>query len=461
MADGTAPGTISGWLEGLGLGQHAETFETQEIYLDALPDVTEGDLKEMGIPIGPRRKILRAIGELGTPAEQPVRPQEAERRQITVMFCDLVGSTALSEKLAPEDLRSLMQRYQKACGAVIERYEGHVAQYLGDGLMTYFGWPRAHEDDAERAVRASLEIVEAVNAMDLQVRIGIATGPVVVGDIGAGDASVPKMAVGETPNLAARIQGLAGPDEVVIGPTTQRLVCNTFTADDLGEHQLKGVSDSVTLYRVVGESGAHSRFAATHDVGLTPLVGREAELALLLDRWHLAKDGEGQVVLLEGEAGIGKSRITEALRLRLTDQPHNWLRYQGSPYHTNSAFFPIATQLELAAGFGRDDDPAARLDKLQTLICEEPAWPLFAAMLSLPTDRYPSLNLEPVKQKEETISAHAKEIEALARQEPVLMICEDAHWYDPTTLEALEAIIQRVVRAPVLVVITFRPEFES
>ena len=274
---------IRDWLEGQGLGDHAEAFEAEQIDLDALPDITEADLKDMGLPIGPRRKLLRAVAGLapvGSETKAPPAPaREAERRQITVMFCDLVGSTALSEQLDPEDLRTLMQAYQKAAGTVIERYGGHVAQYLGDGLMTYFGWPQAHEDDAERAVRAGLEIIDAVKDVEapapLAVRVGIATGPVVVGETGAGDASVPKLAVGETPNLAARIQGLARADEVVIGPSTRRLVGETFDLDDLGEQALKGIVDPITAWRATAIAVTEGRFEAHHQ-HLTPLVGRDA-----------------------------------------------------------------------------------------------------------------------------------------------------------------------------------------
>ena len=292
-------------------------------------------------------------GPLTSPATEAPLP-EAERRQITVMFCDLVGSTALSEKLDPEDLREVMAAYQKAAGAVIERYEGHVAQYLGDGLMVYFGWPAAHEEDAERAVRASLELIEAVKGVEasepLRVRIGIATGRVVVGETGAGDASVPKAAVGRTPNVAARLQGLAGPDEIVIAPTTRRLAGGAFDYDDLGEQRLKGIAEPLRAWRVVRESAVEGRFEARTWAGLTPLVGRESEIASLCERWAEAKDGEGQVVLLSGEPGIGKSRITQVLRERLASEPHTRLRYQCSPYYSNTAFYPVIDQLERVAG---------------------------------------------------------------------------------------------------------------
>ncbi|MDP6951965.1 MAG: AAA family ATPase, partial [Alphaproteobacteria bacterium] len=463
MAAGKS-GDIRAWLEAHGLAQHAAGFEAQEIDLEALPELTDDDLKELGLAIGPRRKILKAIRESGTAAPAAAaRTQKAERRQITVMFCDLVGSTALSEKLDPEDLRSLMQDYRKAAGAVIERYGGHVAQYLGDGLMTYFGWPQAHEDDAERAVRASLEIVETVDAMNLAVRIGIATGPVVVGHSGE-EKSDARLAVGETPNIAARVQALAEPNAVVMAQSTRRLVAGTFALEDLDAHALKGLSTPISLYRVVAESTMETRFEAAHQIGLTPLVGRDEEIGLLLKRWEQAKDGDGQIVVISGEPGIGKSRITQTLRERIGEQTHVRLRYQCSPYHTNSAFHPILDQLARAARFERDDGAEARLDKLEDLLRQTPGsvpapLALFAAMLSLPADRYPPLPPSPQQQKQDFIAALADLTVALSTSSPVLMIFEDAHWVDPSTLEALDRIVDSVQDAAVLLVVTCRPEF--
>ncbi len=393
----------------------------------------------------------------------------AERRQITVLFCDLVGSTALSEKLDPEDLRDLMATYQQAAGAVIERYGGHIAQYLGDGLMVYFGWPAANEEDAARAVHASLKIVEAVKAIaaiePLRVRIGIATGPVVVGETGAGDAAVPKAAVGETPNLAARLQGLAGPDEIVIAPTTQQLVGGAFDYRDLGEQKLKGVAGPLRAWRVVRISTVEGRFEARTMGRMTPLVGRESEIAVLMERWADAEDGEGQVVLLSGEPGIGKSRVTQELLERLASRPHTRIRYQCAPSYSNSAFYPVIDQLTRAAQFTRDDTPQSRLDKLEAYLKRgtknlADAAPLFASLLSLPLERYTSLDLEAQLQKEKTFRALAEHTVGLARDKPVLMIVEDAHWIDPTTLEVISAIVERLQNAAVLLVITFRPEFE-
>jgi hypothetical protein len=363
----------------------------------------------------------------------------------------------------------VMAAYQKTAGVVIERYEGHVAQYLGDGMMVYFGWPAAHEEDAGRAVRTGLELIEAVKRVDasgpLQVRIGIATGPVVVGETGAGDASVPKAAVGETPNVAARMQGLAGPDEIIITPTTRRLAGGAFDYDDLGEQDLKGIAEPLRAWRVVRESAVQDRFEARTQGGLTPLVGREAEIALLLERWAEAKDGEGQVVLLSGEPGIGKSRITQVFRELIASEPHTRLRYQCSPYYSNTAFYPITDQLERAAGYARDASQDTKLDKLEALLKQgteqvAEAAPLVAALLSLPVDRYPPVNLSARLQKEKTIEVLAEQVAGLAQQHPVLMIFEDAHWADPTTLDLLSAVVDRIQSVEVLLFITYRPEFE-
>ena len=373
--------SISEWLSPLGLAQYASVFEDNGIDLEALTLVSEDELEKLGVLLGHRKKLLKAIAKqddvtVAAPSPTEAAPSlptdSAERRHLTVMFCDLVGSTELSQKLDPETLRELMRSYQQTCGAVIEKYDGHVAQYLGDGLMTYFGWPRAHEDDAERAIRAGLEIVEAVKQVPapelLQVRVGISTGPVVVGETGDGDASVPKLAVGETPNVASRIQGLAGPDQVMIGFDTRRLVGNTFALDDSGEHVLKGIVDPMRAWRVTGESRAEGRFDAAHSEELTPLVGRELELGLLMERWQLAQDGEGQVVLLSGEPGIGKSRILSALREKLQSEDANAMRFQCSPYYINSAYWPSIDNFERTLKFARDESAESKLDKLESLI---------------------------------------------------------------------------------------------
>ena len=372
---------IGEWLEGLELTKYVGVFVENEIDLDTLPHLAEADLKELGLPMGPRKKILAAIAEFETAEMAPSDPgapkiprPEAERRQLTVMFCDLVGSTELSVRLDAEDLREILRAYQNTVAGEVARFDGHVAKFMGDGVLVYFGYPRAHEDDAERAARAGLDIIEAVGAIkaagleSLQARIGIATGRVVVGDLVGEGAAQEEAVVGETPNLAARLQALAGPDAVVISPSTRRLLGRLFECEDLGEQHLKGIGGGVRPWRVVRERPAESRFEARQAAGLIPFVGRDQEIELLLHRWQLARQGEGQVVLLSGEPGIGKSRITETLRDRIGDQLNTRLRYQCSPYHTNSAFYPIIYQLEQAAQFERNDTPEQKLDKLEALL---------------------------------------------------------------------------------------------
>ena len=399
-----------------------------------------------------------------------ISPEDrAERRQVTVMFSDLVGSTALSARMDPEDLREVISAYQKSVAETVQRFGGFVAKYMGDGVLIYFGYPQAHEDDAERAVRAGLELVAAVGALKthapLQSRVGVATGLVVVGDLIGSGASQEQAIVGETPNLAARLQGIAEPTSVVIAESTRRLVGNLFELEDLGAIDLKGIAGSVRAWAAVRAASVESRFEALHPTGLTDLVGREEELDLLLRRWSRAKSGEGQVVLLSGEAGIGKSRLTAALLERLATEPHTRLRNFCSPQHTDSTLYPIIGQMERAAGLVRDDTPQAKLDKLDatltqsTTSAEDAA--LFAEMLSLPNDgRYPTLELTPQERRRRTLEALVLQIEVLSRQNPVLMIFEDAHWVDPTSLELFGHIVDRIPSLRVLLIVTFRPEFE-
>ena len=473
-------GSVRNWLTDLGLERFAEAFEREEIALDNVAELQEADLEKLGLPMGPRKAVLKAAKQLvlGNASSSevshravPEARREAERRQITVMFCDLVGSTALSNRLDPEDLRALMLAYQQAARTVIEAYDGHVAQYLGDALMTYFGWPAAHEDDAERAVRAALGIVDAVKNVKalelLQVRVGIATGSVVVGETGAGDASIPKLAVGETPNLAARLQSLAGPDEIVIAPSTRRLIAGTFDLNDLGEHVLKGIIEPVRASGVRGLAYAEGRFQAAHGVHLTPLVGREEELLFLMRRWGLAQEGEGQVVLLCAEPGVGKSRITQTLRERIANQPSIRLQYQCSPYHVNSALHPFITQIERAAGIERRDSNEAKLGKIEGMLTRDAGStpilvPLIASLLSIPTsDRYEPLAITPQKQKELTLQAIVDQLFLLVTQAPVLMIFEDVHWIDPTSQELLNFVVPKIAGQRVLLLITYRPEYRS
>ena len=375
---------IDQWLEQLGLGRYAAVFSENDIDFDVLPDLSDADLAALGISLGHRRKLLRAIAALGEAAAETAAPPTPpartiaapERRHLTVMFCDLVGSTELSTRLDPEDLRDVMQRFQETCVEVIGRYGGHIGNYIGDGILAYFGYPRAHEDDAQRAVRAGLGMVEAIAALNdavpqtgikLAIRVGINTGLVVVGDIGTGEGRDEMAVVGETPNVAARLQDLAEPGSVVVGASTYRLIEGLFLCDDLGPLAIRGVRAPVTVYRVREPTGV-SRFEATATRGLTPLVGREDEVRLLLSRWRHAKEGEGQVVLLSGEPGIGKSRIIQSLREQLQDEPRVNLHYYCSPFYSSSALYPVLDQLERAADFRRQDPPAVKLEKLEALL---------------------------------------------------------------------------------------------
>jgi class 3 adenylate cyclase len=480
---------VADWLRALGLERYEAAFRENDVDADLLLGLTDNDLKDIGVnSLGHRRRLLEAIAALrlkDTPIDDPVRsppspsssPTEslaetrAERRQLTVMFCDLVGSTALSEKLDPEELRGLLHAYRTLCGDVIVRYDGFVARYVGDGILTYFGWPTAHEEDAERTVRAALEIVHTAKRASstevLSVRIGIATGPVVVGETaGAGDQS--KLAIGSTPNLAARLQGLAIADQIIIAASTRRLIGNAFELTDLGEHDLKGVAEPVHASRVERASAAESRFDAHRGHStLTPLVGRDEELDLLLRRWSQARDGEGQVVLLSGESGIGKSRILSALRQRLEAQGVQALRFQCSPYYVNSALWPIIENFERALKYARDETPDAKLDKLEALVVAHYGRPsadvrFVASILSIPCEhRYGPLPMTPQKFKDETLRTLVDLIEAAARRQSSLMLFEDAHWADSTTLEVLDLLIDRVKTVPLLVVLTHRPEFQS
>ena len=477
--------SFTDWLREQGLERYESEFRNNDIDFSNAKSLTETDLKELGLSLGHRKNFMAAVAALdatmlatdegrGPSAEPPPAPDRGapstgERRQLTVMFCDLVGSTALSEKLDPEELRSLLHDYRTRCGAVISRYEGFVARYVGDGILTYFGWPTAHEDDAERSIRAALEISQTIKQASLteklSVRIGIATGPVVVGEqAGVGDDS--KLAIGSTPNLAARLQGLASADQIVITASTRRLVGDAFELADLGEHELKGIAEPVHAWCVVAVGEAASRFEASHGAQVTPLVGREQEIGLLLDRWRQAQDGEGQVVLLSGEPGIGKSRILSTLRERLEDQGVGTLRFQCSPYYVNSALYPNIDNFERALKFARDETVESKLDKLEALIVGQYGHPLtdvrfIASLLSIPCeDRHGALPMTPQKHKDETLRTLVDLTEAAARKQPSVMLYEDLHWADPTSLEALDLLIDRVRGIPLLIVLTHRPEFQ-
>ncbi|MGA2842761.1 MAG: adenylate/guanylate cyclase domain-containing protein [Steroidobacteraceae bacterium] len=470
---------IERWLRGIGLAQYAEMFRANDIDIELLRRLTSDDLKDIGVAsFGHRKKLLEAIAELAgaVPASpqpaliEPKPSDTAERRQVTVMFSDLVGSTALSARMDPEDLREVISAYQKCVAETVRRFGGFVAKYMGDGMLVYFGYPQAHEDDAESAVQAGLELTAAVGALkssvSLQTRVGIATGLVVVGDlIGSGEAQE-RGIVGETPNLAARLQGIAEPNTVVIAEGTRRLLGHLFELQDLGAKDLKGIAGPVHAWAALRASSVESRFEALHASGLTALVGREEEAELLLRRWARAKSGEGQVVLLSGEAGIGKSRLTAALLERLAGEPHTRLRYFCSPQHTDSAFYPVIGQMERAAGPAHDDTPQAKLDRLDAVLAQTSTSiqdaALFAEMLSLPNDgRYPVLDLAPQQRRQRTLEALTSQLAELARRQPVLMIVEDAHWVDPTSLEVFGRTVDQIKILPVLLIVTFRPEFNA
>jgi class 3 adenylate cyclase len=470
---------LGDWLRSLGLERYEAAFRENEITEKVLPNLTAEDLKELGVnALGHRRIMLDAIALRGdTQASLPKAPQTvdrsatdtAERRQVTVMFSDLVGSTALAARMDPEDLREVISAYQKCIAETVRRFDGFVAKYMGDGVLVYFGYPQAHEDDAERAVRAGLELVQGVGGLksgvSLQTRVGIATGLVVVGDLIGSGAAQEQAVVGETPNVAARLQSVAEPNTIVIAESTRKLLGNLFELEDLGAKEVKGIAETVRAWAALRASSVESRFEALHGIGLTALVGREEELELLLRRWSKAKTGEGQVVLLSGEAGIGKSRLTASLMERLVSEPHVRLRYFCSPQHADSALYPVISLMERAAGFMHDDISQTKLDKLDAMLAQTSTSTdnagLFVDMLSLPNDgRYPKLELTPEQRRQRTLEALVSQMKALARQNSVLVIFEDAHWTDPTSLELFGRIVDRIPSLRVMLIVTFRPEFE-
>ena len=429
--------SVTAWLASLGLAQYEKSFAENDIDWDVLRDLTNEDLERLGVSLGHRKRMLRALAEIkgaSQTIETGTTKHDGERRRITVMFCDLVGSTAIAARLDPEDMREVIRGYHRLCTSVMKTYDGLITRFMGDGILVCFGYPGAHEDDAERAVRAGLEILTKVGeiktslGVKLEARIGIATGLVVIGElIGAGSPHAHDM-VGETPNLAARLEAMAEPGMIVIAESTRRLLGDVFNLRELVRHNLKGFAEPVEAWAVEGLSASESRFEAIHPGRLTCFVGREREIDLLLERKQLAWQGQGQVIAVSGEAGIGKSRLAVQLSECISGEPHNQLSLQCSPYHSNSAFHPFITALERTAGIMPEDPPERRLDKLEAVLVlrnstQPDVLPLFAALLSISCgDRYPLLTLSAAQQRRRTIGAILDYLERLSEQQPVLSL---------------------------------------
>lgn len=483
---------VSAWLESLGLDRYREAFQQHAITWDVLPELNDDDLLSMGVLLGHRKKLLRAIVQLSqsgkddhavspaTADSQEIPPSssgrdQAERRQLTVMFCDLVGSTALARRLDPEDLQDIIRGFLDACSQAIGRFNGYIAKYMGDGLLVYFGYPQAHEHDTERAIHAGLAILELVKTRptdspssqesEIAVRIGIATGHVIVGETIGQETAKERSVFGETPNLAARLQALAAPGQLIIDSVTKRLIGSEFECTDHGTYALKGFDTPVQLWRVLDSRTSTSRFESYRSGRLGNFVGREPETALLLDRWREAVGGEGQVVLLCGEAGIGKSRLVRHLRDRIAEDDHQAIQFQCSPYHTNTALYPVITYLRQTAGLCGEDTPATQLQKLATLMAksgldDRVRLALLADLLSIQGDEQ-DLRLEASsdKRKDMTLEMLVQYLQRIADRSPLLLIVEDAHWLDPTTLDLMTRVMDHSRQMRMLVVITFRPDF--
>ena len=492
-------GTIKDWLEDLGLGKYAEVFAQNDVDFRALPHLDREDLKELGVSLGHRKIILAALSEMktGEGAEnlvqaqaQPVEKEresaaspgpKAERRQLTVMFCDLVGSTELSTRFDPEDLGEMIHAYQDVATQVIRGYDGYIAKYMGDGMLVYFGYPQAQERDAERAVRTALGIIEAMadlnmradwpGDVELAVRIGIDTGLVVVGEVvGEGDAQE-RTVVGETPNLAARLQGLAKPNGIVLGSVSRDLAGDAFDYDDLGARELKGIEGFVKAWAVRGlkekvVGTAAGRVAS--DPKRTALVGRDEEVGLLRRAWQQTKaEGRGQAVLISGEPGIGKTALIETLRTQVRAEDHTRIAFRCSPYHTGSALYPVTEHLKRYLGWQPEHSDAERLARLESILSDTnlqlaEAVPLVASLLtlSLPEDRYPHVELSPQQLRQQTQDALVSWILDRAEESALLAFCEDIHWADPTTLEFLGMLLEQAPTVPILLVFTTRPDFQ-
>jgi class 3 adenylate cyclase/tetratricopeptide (TPR) repeat protein len=474
------------WLRGQNLEQYADAFEANDIDLDILPDLDDHDLEQLGLSLGNRRRLLKAIAARNI-AAPPISGQDdapspdkapsaagasgsgdAERRQVSVMFADMVGSTALSAKIDPELLGGLIRRYQDAVAGAIGRYGGFVAKFMGDGVLAYFGFPSAFEDAAERAVRAAIGVLAEVGTIEMpdgtrvQTRIGIATGLVVIGEIIGTGTAQERTIVGETPNLAARLQALAGADCIIISESTQKLLGGLFELTHTGEHELKGFSRPVPAWRVCGEASVESRFAAIRGRHL-PLVGRAHEMGLMCERWHLARQGEGQIVTVTGEAGIGKSRVIEALQQELAAEAHARVNLQCSPHHSDTALYPVIQYLNRVAGFAPADPPDVRTEKLRSLlgarhIADPAALPLLAELLSIPLAE-PAPAAAPAQRKAATLALIVEIMRRTSDSDPMLIVLEDAHWIDATTIELMTRLTDSIARARLLVVVSARPDF--
>jgi class 3 adenylate cyclase/tetratricopeptide (TPR) repeat protein/ABC-type transport system involved in cytochrome c biogenesis ATPase subunit len=473
---------IEKWLCGLGLQQYVTTFRDNAIDAEVLSELTEADLEKLGVVLGHRKRLLKAIATLvssaaleqATPVgEAPSSGEGAQRRQLTVMFCDLVGSTALTSRLDPEDMREVIGAYHRCVAKTVARFDGFVAKYMGDGVLIYFGYPQAHEHDAERAVRAGLKLVDKVAELKphpsvrLQLRVGVATGLAVVGDlIGSGEAQE-RGIVGETPNLAARLQAVAPPGSLVIGEATQRLVEGLFEIEPLAPQMLKGFSAPITIYRVLRPSTAPNRFEARSGRFLTPLIGRETELGFLSKRWEIATEGEGQAVLLQGEAGIGKSRLLQTLRMQLREMAHTEVLFYCSPQHQNSALWPAIQQLHRALGFAGEEDDATRRERLRRFLGDldldsaDVVEPL-AVLLGLSADpEWNAGQADSGQLRRAVFAALSRLTAAMQRRSPVLVVVEDAHWIDPSTTELVGQMLSDITSQRLFVLLTARPEFRA
>src|SRR3981189_2437720 len=471
------------WLEARGLGRYADALLAQDIELDILPQLTDADLMAAGLPVGARKRLLQAIEgqrnlsdaamqSRGSPTIVPTTAPatEAERRQLTVLFCDVVGSTHLAETLDAEDLRNLLLSFQKVCAEVVQRHEGQIGLFIGDGVTAYFGYPRAHEDSAQRAVQAGLDIMAGLTELrtaGLEARCGVHTGAVVVGELGVGEKRLCDGIVGEAPNIAARLQGFAPPGSLVMSEATLRLVEGFFEVEPLGPQMLKGVSAPITIYRVLRPSAAPNRFEARSGQFLTPLVGRDTELGFRTRRWENAMEGEGQAVLLQGEAGIGKSRLLQTLRMQLREAPHTEIIFYCSPQHQTSALWPVIQQLHRALGFAHEEDDVARRERLRHFLGDldldsadvvEPLAMLLVLSADPGWDAGPA---DPEQVRRAVFAALSRLTSAMQRRTPVLVVVEDAHWIDPSTTEHVGQMLTDMASQRLFVLLTARPEFRA